>query len=62
LQGWQKADQVTVLLYGIIETFPEDERYGLVGQIKCAGSAIPANMAECWGRGGDVLNLPGTSR
>ena len=54
LQVWQKAHQLTLLLYNKTENFPDDEKYGLVSQIKRAASSVAANIAEGCGRSGDA--------
>jgi len=54
LQVWQKAHQLTLLLYTATDTFPNDEKYGLVSQIKRSASSIAANIAEGCGRNGDT--------
>ena len=54
LQVWQKAHHLTLLLYNATGTFPGDEKYGLVSQIKRSASSIPANIAEGCGRSGDA--------
>jgi len=54
LQVWQKAHQLTLLLYKITTSFPADEKYGLVSQIKRSASSIAANIAEGCGRSGDA--------
>ena len=54
LQVWQKAHQLTLLLYKITNSFPADEKYGLVSQIKRSASSIAANIAEGCGRSGDA--------
>ncbi len=54
LQVWQKAHQLTLLLYKITTSFPADEKYGLVSQIKQSASSIAANIAEGCGRSGDA--------
>jgi four helix bundle protein len=54
LQVWQKAHQLTLTLYNTTKTFPEDEKYGLVCQIKRSASSIAANIAEGCGRSGDA--------
>ena len=54
MQVWQKAHQLTLLLYKITTSFPADEKYGLVSQIKRSASSIAANIAEGCGRSGDA--------
>jgi len=54
LQVWQKAHQLTLQLYKTTVTFPEDEKYGLVSQVKRSASSIAANIAEGCGRCGDA--------
>jgi four helix bundle protein len=54
LQVWQKAHQLTLLLYNTTGTFPADEKYGLVSQIKRAASSVAANIAEGCGKNGDA--------
>lgn len=50
---WQRAHQLTLELYKITATFPDEERFGLKSQIRrCAGS-IGANIAEGCGRRGN---------
>ncbi|MFZ5644018.1 MAG: four helix bundle protein [Bacillota bacterium] len=51
LEVWQKAINLVIELYKITESFPNEERYGLVSQIQRAGVSVPANIAEGWGRG-----------
>ena len=54
LQVWQKAHQLTLNLYSMTGSFPDDEKYGLVSQIKRSASSIAANIAEGRGRKGDA--------
>ena len=54
LQVWQKSHQLTLLLYNTTRTFPEDEKYGLVSQIKRSAASIAANIAEGCGKNGDA--------
>lgn len=54
LAVWQKAHQLTLLIYQISGTFPKDEQYGLMGQIRRAAISIPANIAEGCGRNSDA--------
>ncbi len=55
---WQKAMDLTVLVYGLTEGFPRGEEFGLKSQIRRSASSIPANIAEGHGRDhlGDYLH------
>ena len=46
LKVWEKAHQLTLLVYTATSTFPGEERYGLTSQVRRAASSIPANIAE----------------
>ena len=50
VQVWQKAHNMTLKIYKITSTFPKDERFGLVSQIRRATASIPTNIAEGAGR------------
>jgi len=50
LEVWQKGVDLVVLLYQLTKLFPDDERYGLISQIRRAAVSIPANIAEGYGR------------
>ena len=43
---WQKAVDLVVTVYQITSTFPRDELYGLVSQIRRSAVSIPSNIAE----------------
>lgn len=54
LQVWQKSHNLVLDLYQSTKTFPHDERYGLVSQVRRCASSIAANIAEgcgCKGNG-----------
>ncbi len=51
LDVWQKGVSLAIEVYKVTELFPRSERFGLMGQIRRAATAIPANIAEGWGRG-----------
>lgn len=48
---WQKAIDLTVAAYKLIEQFPADEKFALALQIKRAAVSIPSNLAEGSRRG-----------
>jgi four helix bundle protein len=50
---WEKAHELTLAIYRAAETFPQNERYGLTGQMQRAAASIPANIAEGCGRDSD---------
>ena len=49
---WQKGRDLAVGVYGLVQTFPPEERYGLRSQLTRAASSVPANIAEGHGRFG----------
>jgi four helix bundle protein len=53
LEVWQKAHAVTMEIYALTKSFPSEERFGLVTQMRRAAVSIGANLAEGRGRRGD---------
>jgi four helix bundle protein len=51
LKVWEKAHELTLLIYKITRTFPKEELYGLTSQIRRASSSIACYIAEGTGRG-----------
>lgn len=47
---WQKSMYMVTLIYRITKKFPEDEKFGLVSQLKRSAVSIPSNIAEGYGR------------
>ena len=50
---WQKAHKMTLAVYHCTFTFPQEEKYGLISQLRRAVSSIPVNIAEGCGRNSD---------
>lgn len=50
LETWQLAHDCTKQLYTLTVSFPNEERYGLVSQIRRASSSVGANIAEGFDR------------
>lgn len=46
LTVWNKAMDLTTLIYKIVEKFPREEMYGLISQMKRSAISIPSNIAE----------------
>lgn len=43
---WQKADELAYQIYEATKEFPDDERFGLVSQMRRASVSVPANIVE----------------
>jgi four helix bundle protein len=46
LIAWQKAMDLVTHIYEITKSFPVEERYGLVSQMRRCAVSIPSNIAE----------------
>ena len=47
---YQKAKQLVIDVYKLLEQFPDSERFALCGQLRRAVVSIPSNIAEGSGR------------
>lgn len=54
LVAWQKAMELVFRIYELTRKFPQDERYGLISQLRRAAVSIPSNIAEGKGRHSDI--------
>ena len=50
LTVWQEAHKLTLEVYKLTARFPGVEKYGIVSQLRRCSSAVPANIAEGFGR------------
>jgi len=46
LDVWKKAIEFVISIYKITKSFPKEELYGLVSQIRRSAVSIPSNIAE----------------
>jgi four helix bundle protein len=46
LAVWQRAMDLTSLVYQVTAELPSDERFGLISQARRAAVSVPANIAE----------------
>src|SRR5215467_6142534 len=54
LKVWDKAHHVALACYEITRSFPRDEIFGLVSQIRRSAASVAANIAERCGRRGNA--------
>jgi four helix bundle protein len=47
---WQKAIKLVKETYLLTRQLPEDEKFGLISQMKRCSVSIASNIAEGWGR------------
>ncbi|MEK7613356.1 MAG: four helix bundle protein [Patescibacteria group bacterium] len=50
LDAWKKGHTLVLLVYEYTKNFPDDERFGLVNQMRRAAVSITSNIAEGFGR------------
>lgn len=46
LEVWQDARKLTKTIYNITKNFPEEERFGLVAQLRKSAVSVGSNLAE----------------
>ena len=47
---WQESKQLVKIIYELTTVYPDEERYGLISQIRRAAISVPSNIAEGSGR------------
>ncbi len=50
LQVWQEAMAPAKQVYRMTQTFPSEEKFGIVSQMRRAAVSVPSNVAEGQGR------------
>jgi len=50
LKVWQRSYNLCLDIYKITKGFPQEEKYGLISQIRRASVSVPSNIAEGYGR------------
>lgn len=50
LKAWQKSHLFVLSIYTITKSFPKEERYGIVDQMRRAAISISSNIAEGFSR------------
>ena len=49
---WQEAHKFVLMVYAMTKNYPNEEKYGLVSQMRRAAVSVPANIAEGFKRQG----------
>jgi len=52
LRVWQSADRLAHEVYRVTRSFPQEEQYGLVAQLRRAAVSVPTNLVEGHARKG----------
>ncbi len=47
---WQKSMEMVTLVYKLLDNFPDNEKFGLISQLKRSSVSIASNIAEGYGR------------
>ena len=50
LEFWQRSHKLTLQVYHLTRSFPKEEIYGLISQMRRSASSVSTNIAEGCGR------------
>ncbi|MBN1493541.1 MAG: four helix bundle protein [Candidatus Omnitrophica bacterium] len=50
LDVWKRSIELVSDIYVLVKAFPDDEKFGMISQMRRAAVSIPANIAEGAGR------------
>ena len=50
LEVWKESKELCISIYKLTENFPENEKFGLVSQLRRASISVSSNIAEGSGR------------
>ena len=51
---WELGHELTLSVYHLTKSCPEEEKFGLISQMRRASYSIPSNIAEGCGRESDI--------
>ncbi len=54
LEIWEEGINIVSSIYRLTSIFPEEEKFGLVSQLRRCSVSIPSNIAEGYGRNSDA--------
>ncbi|MBO7471793.1 MAG: four helix bundle protein, partial [Bacteroidaceae bacterium] len=57
LRVWQQSIEMVTSIYLMTQSFPKEEMFGLVSQLRRASVSVPSNLAEGYARGTDKEKL-----
>ena len=57
LRVWQQSIEMVTSIYFVTKTYPKDELFGLVSQMRRASVSVPSNIAEGYARGSEKEKL-----
>ncbi len=46
LDVWKESRKLVSIIYKVVQSFPEEEKYGLSSQLKRAVISVPSNISE----------------
>lgn len=52
LKAWKCGHELVLIIYTIVKSFPNDEVYGLISQMRRCSISVTSNIAEGFGRQG----------
>jgi four helix bundle protein len=50
LKVWKKSYHLCLEIYRVTKKFPNEEKYGLISQIRRSAVSVPSNISEGYGR------------